>query len=109
MDSKPTSANNKPTSLDDKPPGQPIGEAARLRSKSKGPGAKQRRNKYVSPLFDDRGFPYPQDEVESMLPEVKVGRLIRKPRHDPQDCVMLTPIFGRSVMKPNIVKCYAMI
>ena len=82
----PASVDSIPTSL--KPPAQPIRVAARPRSKRKGPGTKQRRNKYVSPLFDDQGFPHPQDEWESMLPEVKAGCLIRKRHHAPQDCVM---------------------
>ena len=62
VDNRPASVDGKPTSLGDKPTAQPIRVAARPRSKRKGPRTKQRRNKYVSPLFDDRGFPHPQDE-----------------------------------------------
>ena len=91
---KPASVDGKPTSLSDKPPAQPIRVAARPRSKRKGPRTKQRSNKYASPLFDDRGFPHPQDEWESMLPEVKAGRLIRKRRHDPPRLRDVDPSFG---------------
>ena len=94
VDNKPASVDGKSTSLGDKPPAQPIRVAARPRSKRKGPGTKQRRNKYVSPLFDDQGFPHPQDEWESMLPEVKAGRLIIKHRHDPPGL--------RDVLRPQL-------
>ena len=48
----------------------------------------------MSPLFDDRGFPHPQDEWENMLPEVKAGRLIRKRLHDPPKLQDVDPAFG---------------
>ena len=91
---KPASVAGKPTSLGDKTPAQPIRVAARPKSRRKGPRTKQKSNKYVSPLFDDRGFPHPQDEWESMLPEVKAGRLIRKRRHSPPGLRDVDPSFG---------------
>ena len=51
-------------------------------SHKKGHGPKRvARKRHISPLFDDHGHPRPQDEWESMLPEVKAGRLIRKRRN----------------------------
>ena len=83
------------SSLGDQPPAQPIRVAARPRSRKKGPGPKKGANKrYVSPLFDDRGHPNPQDEWESMLPEVKAGRLLRKRRHKPPKLDEIDPNFG---------------
>ena len=91
MAAKPASVVGKTTS---ETPAQPIRVAARPKSRRKGPRTKQKCNKYVSPLFDDRGFPHPQDEWESMLPEVKAGRLIRKCRHDPPGLRDVDPTFG---------------
>ena len=54
---------------------------------------KQSRKHYVNPLFDDHGYPHPQDNLESMLPEVKNGRLIRKHLHDPPKLQAIDPDF----------------
>ena len=80
----------------DKPPAQPIRVAPRPRSRRKGPGLNEKKvqKQYVSPLFDDRGHPNPQDEWESMLPEVKAGRLIRKRIHNPPKLQDADPNFG---------------
>ena len=77
-------------------PAPPIRVAAKPRmSRKKGPGQKRvARKRYISPLFDDRGYPHPQDEWESLLPEVKAGRLIRKRRHDAPRLDDLNPNFG---------------
>ena len=48
----------------------------------------------VSPLFDDRGYPNPQDEWESMLPKLKSGHLIRKRVHNPPKLQDVDPDFG---------------
>ena len=53
-----------------------------------------KRRQYVSPLFDDRGFPHPGDEWESMLPEVDYGRLLRKRKHQPPRLDDIDPKFG---------------
>ena len=78
------------------PPGQPIRVAARQKSKKGAKSARRtkRKTSFVSPLFDDRVFPHPQDEWESMLPEVKAGRLIRKRLHDPPKLQDVDPAFG---------------
>ena len=78
------------------PPGQPIRVAARQRSKKEAKSARRtkRKTSFVSPLFDDRGFPHPQDEWENMLPGVKAGRLIRKRLHDPPKLLDVDPAFG---------------
>ena len=79
----------------DSSPAPPIRVAARPRSGKKGHGPKKGvQKRYVSPLFDDRGYPNPQDDWESMLPEVKAGRLIRKRRHDPPELRDVDPNFG---------------
>ena len=80
----------------DKSPAQPIRVAPRYKSKRKGKGhnKKKEQKQYVSPLFDDRGYPNPQDEWESMLPEVKAGRLIRKRIHNPPKLQDIDPNFG---------------
>ena len=72
----------------DKSPAQPIRVAPRYKKKKKGKGQdkKKEQKQYISPLFDDRGYPNPQDEWESMLPEVKAGRLIRNRIHNPPSC-----------------------
>ena len=41
-------------------------------------GSRKRLHKYVSPLFDSRGHPDPQDNWEVMPLEVKAGYLICK-------------------------------
>ena len=80
----------------DKSPAQPIRVAPRYKSKRKGKdqNKKKEQKQYVSPLFDDRGYPNPQDEWESMLPEVKAGRLIRKRIHNPPKLQEIDPNFG---------------
>ena len=55
---------------------------------------KRLRKRYVSPLFDDRRCPHPQDDWESMLPGVKDGRLIRKCLHEPPELQAIYPDFG---------------
>ena len=57
-------------------------------------GSKKRKNNYVSPLFHDRGYPNPQDDWESTLPEVKAGRLIRKRLHHVPPLTDIGPNFG---------------
>ena len=52
------------------------------------------RKRYISTLFDDRGHPNPQEKWESILPEVKTGRLIRKRRHDTPRLDDVDPNFG---------------
>ena len=54
-----------------------------MRARKGHPSKKRSYLDLSSPLFDDRGFPHPQDKWESMLPEAKAGRLIRKRVHDP--------------------------
>ena len=74
----------------------PIRPAAKPRmSRRKGPGQRRvTRKRDISPLFDDRGHPHPQDEWESLLPEVKAGRLIRKRRHEAPKLDEMDPNFG---------------
>ena len=72
----------------------PIRVAPKRRSRKKSAKSNRARPKYVSPLFDNRGFPDPQDEWESMLPEVKNGRLLRKRVHDPPKLQEIDPDFG---------------
>ena len=72
----------------------PIRVAPKRRSRKKSAKSKRERRKYVSPLFDNRGFPDPQDEWESMLPDVKDGRLLRKRVHDPPKLQEIDPDFG---------------
>ena len=82
----------------DQTPAPPIRVAARPRSNRKGHLPKKGLpNRYVSPLFDDRGYPDLQDEWESMLPEVKAGRLIRKRRHNPPKLQDVDPNFGEEI------------
>ena len=52
------------------------------------------RKRYVNPLFDDHGHPNPQDEWESMLPEIKAGRLLRKRCHETPRLDDIDPNFG---------------
>ena len=66
----------------------------RLAPKHRKSKSKKRPNNYVSPLFHDRGHPHPQDDWESMLPEVKAGRLIRKRRHPAPPLTDIDPNFG---------------
>ena len=66
----------------------------RLAPKHHKSGSKKRKNTYVSPLFHDRGHPNPQDDWESMLPEVKAGRLIRKRLHPAPPLTDIDPNFG---------------
>ena len=72
---------------------QPIRVVAKTRAK-RSKAQTRKRHRYISPLFDDRGFPHPQDEWESMLPEAKVGKLIRKRVHDPPKLLDVDPDFG---------------
>ena len=72
----------------------PVRVAARQRIKKGTVGSKRLRKQYVSPLFDDRSFPHPQDEWECMLPEVKNDRLIRKLKHEPHKLQDIDPAFG---------------
>ena len=79
----------------DSTPAPSIRVAARPRSNRKGHHPKKGvPNRCVSPLFDDRGYPDPQDEWDAMLPEVKAGRLIRKRRHNPLKLQDIDPNFG---------------
>ena len=55
---------------------------------------KRKLQNYVSPLFDDRGHPIPQEDWEYMLPEVKAGRLLRKRKHDSPNLQDIDPDFG---------------
>ena len=48
---------------------------------------------YVSPLFDDRGHPIPQDYWGSMLPEIKTGRLLRKRKYNSPNLQGIDPDF----------------
>ena len=48
-------------SSDDESTAPPIRVAARRRSKKESAATQRARKHYVSPLFDDRGFPHPQD------------------------------------------------
>ncbi len=50
---------------------------------------------YKSPLFEDRGFPDSHNDWESLLPEVKAGRLIRKRVHDAPTIGDIDPNFGQ--------------
>lgn len=43
--------------------------------------AKKDKSKKRSMLFDNRGFPNPQDGYEAMLPETSGGGLLRKRKH----------------------------
>ena len=64
-------------SSDDDSVAPPIRVAARRQGNRRAAITKRLRKQYGSPLFDDREFPHPQDDWESMLPDVKDGRLIR--------------------------------
>ena len=55
---------------------------------------KRKKNRFRSPLFDDRCHPDPQEEWESMLPEVQAGRLIRKRKHEASNLHDIDPTFG---------------
>ena len=64
-------------------------------SRRKGSGQRRvARKHYIIPLLDDRGHPHPQDAWESLLPEVKAGRLIRKRRHEAPKLDDMDPNFG---------------
>ena len=54
----------------------------------------RRKHKYISPLFDDRGFPDAQTDWELMIPEVDAGRLIRKRIHNAPSLDDIDPHFG---------------
>ena len=56
----------------------------------------RKRKTHARPLFGDRGVPHPQDDWESMLPEVKYGRLIRKRKHNPPSVHDVDPNFGET-------------
>lgn len=89
-----TTTSNLGSSVDSTPT-PPIRVAARPRSKRKGHSPKKGvQKRYVSPLFDDRGYPNPQDDWDAMLPEVKACRLTRKPRHNPPTLQGIDPNFG---------------
>ena len=66
------------------------------------------QKQHVGPLFYDCGHPNPQDEWESVLPEVKAGRLIRKRRHEPPGLRDVDPNFGEEYNEENMVKCCVM-
>ena len=53
-----------------------------------------KRKRRPSPLFNDRGFPNPQNSYESMLPEVSAGRLIRKRKHPSPSINSVDPNVG---------------
>ena len=90
----PTLVYNVESCAGKKPNGQPIRVAPKRRgSKGRRP-AKRKKFSYLSPLFDDHGFPHPQDEWETLLPEVKAGRLIRKRLHTPPKLHGIDPAFG---------------
>ena len=55
---------------------------------------KKKRKRFLSPLFDDRGHPDPHDEWDSLLPDVKAGRLIRKRKHAAPSLTNIDPNFG---------------
>ena len=55
-------------------PKSPVRVAAKKRGRKTPKARRKVRKKYISPLFDDRGFPNPQDEWESMLPDVEGGQ-----------------------------------
>ena len=76
------------------PPAPPIRVAAKQRSNRGAAAAARNRKRYVHPLFSDRGFPHPQDDFESMLPDVKHGKLIRKRKHKPPSLQDIDPGFG---------------
>ena len=79
----PPSSYDNDDSSDDESIALPIRVAPKVVSRKRAAGAKRRTKQYISPLFDDRGHPHPQDDWESMLPDVKEGRLIRKRKHKP--------------------------
>ena len=60
------------------PPAPPIRVAAKQRSNRGATAATRKQKRYVHPLFSDRDFPHLQDDFESMLPDVKQGKLVRK-------------------------------
>ena len=64
-----------PTAGINLPPKAPIRVAPKPKGKQKN---FKKHMAYKSLLFDDRGFPDPHNDWESLLPEVKAGRLIRK-------------------------------
>ena len=68
----------------------PIRVAPKFRSSK----SKKRTNNYVSPLFDSRGHPDEETDWESMLPEVKAGKLIRKRKHAAPPIDNVDPNFG---------------
>ena len=70
----------------------PIRVAPKFRSSK----SKKRTNNYVSPLFDSRGHPDEETDWESMLPEVKAGKLIRKRKHTVPPIDNIDPNFGVS-------------
>ena len=81
-------------SSDDETVAPPIGVAARRRGNRGAAATKRLSKRYDSPLFDDRGFTHPQDDWESMLPDVKDGRLIHKRLHEPPNLQAIDPDFG---------------
>jgi hypothetical protein len=81
-------------SSDDESTAPPIRDVARHRSKKGTAATKCARRHYVSPLFDNRGYPYPQNDWESMLPDVKSGRLVRKRLRDPPKLQDIDPDSG---------------
>ena len=75
-----------------KPP--PVWVAARRRGRKGSKQGQRKRPRYASPLFDDRGFPHPDDEWDSLLPDVKAGHLIRKRKHAAPKLGDIDPSFG---------------
>ena len=56
---------------------------------------KKKRKRFLSPLFNDRGHPDPHDEWDSLLPDVKAGRLIWKRKHATPSLSDIDPNFGK--------------
>ena len=65
-----------------------------MRGKKRYAQNKRKRQHYISPLFDDHGYPHPGDEWESLLPDVKEGRLIRKRKHSAPNLTSIDHNFG---------------
>ena len=75
-----------------KPP--PVRVAARRRGKRGSKLGQRKRPRYANSLFDDRRFPHPDDELDSLLPDVKAGQLIRKRKHAAPRLGDIDPAFG---------------
>ena len=73
---------------------EPNNVPIRVAPKFRNSKSKKRTNNYVSPLFDSRGHPDEETDWESMLPEVKAGKLIRKRKHTAPPIDNIDPNFG---------------